>query len=1169
MMVFAIIIFLGANADQVQLKISSPTMLSFGVEFSEFKKNEQQPITRFIMSETPPIYEYIEAELDSSSDSPGYDDSEPVRIGTPVILENVTLYPIQIEPSYIRNRIKYFIKSADIKVYFTHPAANLQLSPSMSAVYRELILNFEAAGDGKPLGYLIIAPSAYVDEIQPLAQWKEKKGWDVEIRTTAQTGTTPAQIKEYIATAYNTWSPRPEYVLLVGDVTGAYIIPPAANALPVSYTDYPYTLIEGDDFLAELLIGRLPAASELEVSTMVAKIIGYECTPYMNETSWFTRALMVAANYPGFMTTPIPTKRWIRDRLFENGFTNVDTVYYPPTASGEPISNSVNQGVIFVNYRAGDADNGQWIFPQFTRDDVIALENGWRLPVVTSITCLTGNFLATSCLGETWLRAGNPVTPKGAVAFIGASAASTSSRWNNCLDYGIYWAILQENIFSLGPAFYRGKMEVYGNFPDDTTWSQGSSFYFHTYNLLGDPSLSVWTDVPDTFQVTHSSSMPVGANFLSTTVTNSASQAVEGAMVSLYKNGEVKEVSFTDASGYADFNFATTTQDTLFVTVTKHNYKPYQGFALVNNSTVYVDHFSHTVNDPGGNNNGEVNPGETIQLAVTLKNYGSSTTATNVSALLSTDNPNVTISDSVNSYGNISPGSTATASPFVFNVSTSAQHNDLLKFTLIVTSDEGTWSGALWILVKDAHLVYQWNQVLDANGILEPGETHDFLVSISNIGGLEGMNVWGTLGSHNSGLTVTDSIGYFGDIAVGDSANNSSNHFTISADVQLTPGTIVRFSLIMTGDNGLVDTTGFRLRVGIVDSSAPLGPDDYGYYAYDDTDVGYTEKPDYNWVEIDPNHGGPGDSLILGNDETTTMSLPFSFKYYGDWYSQISICSNGYIALGATSNADMYNWAIPAAGGPPLLIAPFWDDLHPEFTDSSGNVSYWHDATNHCFVVEWSRIQHVHDPTNPTPGELQTFEVTLYDPQYYPTQTDDGEILFQYLDITNDDVWHNYATVGIEDYEHTTGLEYTFANSYPDAAAPLANNRAIKFTTDPPDTFTGIKELNSDITPCSWLLISPNPFNRTTNIRYMIHDLGYIEELRNSDFEMRKPSIRIYDATGRLVKSFYLESRIENHESSFLWDGTDNIGKKVPEGVYFVRLQGSQFNITEKVVFVE
>jgi len=74
-MIFTILLLLAANEDQVQLKTSTPSMLSFGVEFSEFKKNEQQPIARFVMSDTPPTYEYAESQLDSSFDSPEHGDS--------------------------------------------------------------------------------------------------------------------------------------------------------------------------------------------------------------------------------------------------------------------------------------------------------------------------------------------------------------------------------------------------------------------------------------------------------------------------------------------------------------------------------------------------------------------------------------------------------------------------------------------------------------------------------------------------------------------------------------------------------------------------------------------------------------------------------------------------------------------------------------------------------------------------------------------------------------------------------------------------------------------------------------------------------------------------------------------------------------------------------------
>jgi hypothetical protein len=1159
-MIFALILILSTGEDRIQVTSSSASTLALEVEFSEYRRNEQLPIARFIMSETKPTYEYQSAETDSSISTLQHVETAPMQIGSPVTMKGTKLYPVLIRPSYTKNSVKHFVRSADVRLSYSPPSEMPQLNPSMSKVFEGLILNFQNTGDQRPRGYLIITPSDFVDEIQPLARWKEKKGWDVQIRTTAQTGNTTALIKNYITNAFNTWSPQPEYVLLIGDVNHvpAFTIPSA--------TDHPYTMLQGDDFFSELLVGRLSVDTDNELNTVVAKIIGYETNPTMSDPAWYSRALMVGANWPENMTTPIPTKRWVRERFVEYGFNAVDTVYHPMPPSG--ITSSVNNGVLFVNYRSGQASTGGWPYPTFYNTDVYALSNGWKLPTVTSIVCLTGNFGATTtCFGEIWLRAGNPVEPKGAVAFFGASSAQSHSRWNNCLDYGIYWALLNEDIRNLGAATYRGKMEVFLNFPGDTSITSGSSFYFHAYNLLGDPSLDVWTDIPDSFIVTHPSSLPTGSNSFSVRVTDAGSQPVQGAMVSLYKDNEIKEIEFTDTNGDADFNFTTSLPDTMFVTVTKHNFKPYTGYSMVNNSAVYVGYYSHTISDPGGNNNGQVNPGETINVDVTLKNYGTSTTATSVTARLSTDDPRVTMTDSIKPYATIDPGATATSSPFVFDVSEDLRNDHILKFNLSITTAQGNWTGSIWITAKAPDLIYEWNQVLDGNGILEPGETRDFVLCIHNTGGLEADNVSGILRSANSGLLVTDSVGFFGNIPVADSATNTSNYFRLAANPSLTPGTIVRFALITTGNNGFVDTTGFRLTVGIVDSTGPLGPDDYGYFAFDNTDTDYLEAPTYDWIEIDPAHGGLGDTLGLASDETKTIALPFNFKFYGNWYSRISICSDGYIAMDSTTIADMYNWHIPAAGGPPLLIAPFWDDLDPTATDSSGNVCYWHDAANHRFVVEYSRVQHIHDPTSPVPSELQTFEVILNDPQHYGTLTGDGEIVFQYLDITNDDGWHYYATVGIEDHDHTTGIEYTYANVYPSAAALLTDGRAIKFTTNPPDTFSGVSELNTTIDQHNFLNIQPNPSSKVVAINFSLAH------------SVERTALKIFNAIGRLVKSINPESSIpgsvpqsgtgQNQGSVVVWDRTDTSGRAVPAGIYFIVLQGNNFSISRKVVLVE
>ncbi len=1154
-MIFVLAFIISFNGDQVNIVAHTPSHLECRIDFSTDNQKEHLPVTRFIMADDVPQYDFEVTSFDSviERNTPSALQS-PVQIGTPIVLKNQTLYPLIVYPEYSDGSNTQFVRSLRVKVYYSEPQS-FAIPPSMQQVFAKLILNYEYNAQSLPYGYLIITPDALYDEVLPLAAWKEKKGWHVTVARLSQTGSSSTEIKNYISDRYTTDSIPPEYVLLIGDND---LLPPAATTTPVSVTDHPYTLIDGNDFLCELLLGRLPAANAGELATMVAKIIGYEQDPYLADPSWFDRALMVAANYPiGIMTTPIATKCWVREKLWEYGFSTVDTVFYPPTSSGTGIANAVNQGVVFVNYRGGDADPDGWIHPNFHNNDVTGLSNGWKLPVVTSIVCLNGNFGYPTCFGEAWLRAGNPANPRGAVAFFGASAATTSSRWNNCLDYGIYWGFLKDSISTLGPALYRGKMEVYSNFPLDTTWNQGSSFYFHTYNLLGDPSLEVWTAPPDSFIVSHSATLPVGTNALSVLVQNSSLQPVASAMVSLYKENEVKKVAYTDVSGNANFTFMTATADTLFITVTKHNFKPYCGHSDITNSTVYVGYYSHSIDDASGNNNGEINPGETINTSITLKNFGTSVTASNVTAKLVTQDPLITITDSLNSYGSLGPGVTSAPQQYTFIVSTQAQNGHVAQCTLEISADQGTWYSSLPLTINAPEFAYQWHQFLDGgNGILEPGETSDMIVSIHNIGALAGTNIQGTLRSLNPAVTVTDSIGAFGDIAIGDSSTNSGNRFAVQAASSVAPGHAINYVLIMSGDNSFQDTLWFRTYIGVVDQTQPCGPDRYGYFAYDDTDTDYTSCPVYSWVEIDPELGGSGDTLSLTDNETKTIALPFSFKYYGTTYDRISISSNGYAAMDSTWIADMYNWHIPAAGGPPLLIAPFWDDLDPVLTDSSGNVCYWHDAINNRFIIEFSRIQHVHNPTNPTPGELQTFEIILLDPQHYPTVTGDGEIVFQYKDITNDDIWHNYATVGIENAQYTAALEYTYANVYAPGAAILANNRAIKFTTNPPDTFPSVVEEEYATTPGIHLLVYPNPFSNTAVIRYEMRD--------ESDKEL---SVCIYDVTGRSVKSFNpLPSAPGTMQIS--WDGTDDSGHALPAGIYFVHLQSAGILLRNKVALL-
>ncbi|MFO7675358.1 MAG: S8 family serine peptidase [bacterium] len=87
------------------------------------------------------------------------------------------------------------------------------------------------------------------------------------------------------------------------------------------------------------------------------------------------------------------------------------------------------------------------------------------------------------------------------------------------------------------------------------------------------------------------------------------------------------------------------------------------------------------------------------------------------------------------------------------------------------------------------------------NGRLDPGETADLMMTLRNNGGADCDNTTGVLRSGDARLMVGDANGSWGRIARGDTAVNSGDRFSVSADAAIPPGTTVRCTLHVTGDS--------------------------------------------------------------------------------------------------------------------------------------------------------------------------------------------------------------------------------------------------------------------------------------------------------------------------------------------------------------------------------
>ena len=312
----------------------------------------------------------------------------------------------------------------------------------------------------------------------------------------------------------------------------------------------------------------------------------------------------------------------------------------------------------------------------------------------------------------------------------------------------------------------------------------------------------------------------------------------------------------------------------------------------------------------------------------------------------------------------------------------------------------------------------------------------------------------GTITSASSSIEIIDNSGSWNTIQPNASAstNSSGNSFEIQANDDVIPGSIANLIITVSSEDGYSSTSLFPLQIGSPSQTDPVGPDNYGYYIYDNGDVEYLSAPSYNWIEIDDRYDGSGTYLSSlddngdNDDDVQVVNLPFTFRFYGKPYDQISICSNGWISFGETEMTSFRNYQLPGAGGPSPMIAAFWDDLK---LTNNGRVYTYFDFENKQYIIQWSRVRTYQN------NDTESFQLILKDPAYYLTPTNDGEILIQYQDFNNttngsygwNQIHGSYCTIGIEDQYMTTGLEYTYNNQYHPAAMPLQDESAILITT--------------------------------------------------------------------------------------------------------------------------
>jgi|WetSurMetagenome_2_1015567.scaffolds.fasta_scaffold10542_3 hypothetical protein len=896
-------------------------------------------------------------------------------------------------------------------------------------------------------------------------------------------------IKSWVANAYTNWSVKPIAMCLLADygtdASGASTIISKLQpdtGYPDFASDNYYSDVNNDE-MPEIVFSRIIANNATELQTLITKNLNYERNP---PTSAY------------FYSHPITALGWQTERWFQicsevlGGFfkkslgktpvrinkvyagtpgtvwstaTNTATVisyfgpqgrYYIPQTpdslggfdGGTPtqVVTAINTGAFLLQHR----DHGEyigWGEPGFNTSYIPSLTNT-DLTFIYSINCETGAYHnpsgcpANGSFVEVFYRYKYNNANSGALGMVCPSEVSYSfvndtycwgmydNMWPNFMpDYGN--TNIQQR--DLKPAFGMASGKY---FLQQSSWPYNTGDKLVTYRLFhmhGDAFLNLYSEVPQNLTVNHAAAVIAGA-------TQFAVTANAGSFIALSINGNILGTG-TGTGSPVNITIPGTQVpgQTMNVVITKQNYYRYQGTVnVIPASGPYVVQDSVAINDPlpNGNNNHLMDYGEVNQLTLRVKNVGS-VTANNVNVKVTTTNPYITMTDSTESYGNITAGSTATVNnAFAYNVSNLLPDNTLVTFNVVATSGTDTWTSSFSLTGHASKIAMGTNIITDSagnnNGRLDPGETAKFKIAIRNSGSSGAKNVSAKLTTTSSYITLIQDSVVYGDIASSDSVRKA---FQLSAAVGTPVGTVANFRLKMYNIGGLVTAIdSFQVTVG------------------------------QNWI-------------FIGNGSTET-EYPY-YTYYHDSRAQMIYSKSEIIASGGYGNLITgLSLNVTSIGGQPMT------NFRVRMKNTLDSTLSAFDNTTSGWVVVYTNASYI----PPTTG-WQGFTLTTPFP-YSVAKNLMIEICFDNTSWTTSTKVYSSSTVGQRTFHMymDNGAGCTSATLTYTTTSPLRPNVKLVF-----DMATGVNNIYTGI-PKKYDLKQnyPNPFNPVTKINYELPKDGFV-----------------------------------------------------------------------------
>jgi hypothetical protein len=489
---------------------------------------------------------------------------------------NVNLYPVQYQPK--AGKVKFYEKLT-VEVMFGKGMKNKLyrgIEGDKEAV-AGIVDNAEVigtyGGGGAPLAteeYIIITSSTLKSTFQTLATHKASfvNGATVYDTTYIYNNYTGVdnqdKIRNFIIDKYTNNGTK--YVLLGGDTgvvpyrgfyiyTGGYTDSDMAADMYYGHLDGNWNN-DGDsrygepgeeDWYAEVAVGRAPVDNTTQAQGFVDKVIAYEQMDKI-ERVCFHQSRVQSGNSPDSRCLAYNCDDWIPgsyyiDYLFEENGTVTQTKWRNAFNASPIVVVHIGHGnttLYHINYEVGGTVN-------WSNSNMSSFANTF-FPWTTSVACISGEFTASDCLAEEYVK-----DDCGAIGAIYNDNYGWFSTLNACQYSGEFCemeirACWSDGYEKLGDLRDRSRYYMAGSASSNSTYR----WCYYERNLMGDPETPCLTKrgggpPPDTVTITY----PTNGSTVSGTVNVTTSTTGNIDEVRFYIDGVYKHTDTTDPYTYS------------------------------------------------------------------------------------------------------------------------------------------------------------------------------------------------------------------------------------------------------------------------------------------------------------------------------------------------------------------------------------------------------------------------------------------------------------------------------------------------------------------------------------------------------------------------------------------------------------------------------------------